>query len=90
VDMIAAYREANRQSRTRAPKSFSKKLAPVAPELTAYEIPVDQERLRLEVAEARDVLKSAQEEFYSEFNQALKIFREVERKDDASDPEMQA
>lgn len=87
VDMIAAYREANRQSRTRAPKSFSKKVVPVAPELTAYETPVDQERLRLEVAEAREVLKSAQEEFYSEFNQALKIFREVERKDDAPDPD---
>ena len=77
-EMLGLYRDANKQARSKAPKSFSKKLSPIVTDLTTHETPVDQDKLKSQVEEGRAYLKQAQEEFYTEFNRALEIFRQIE------------
>ena len=83
-ELVSAYRQANRAARSKAPASFNKKLAPIAPQLTVYETPIDQSKLQEQVASARTILQSAQGQFYEEFNKALSIFEglELEADDD--------
>lgn len=80
-ELIETYRAANRESRSKVPKSFKNKLSLDIPNLTVFETPFDQDALAKQVADGRARLEETKEQFYEQYGAAMKIFANVETND---------
>ena len=77
-DLIETYRTANRESRSKVPKSFKNQLALDIPNLTVFETPFDQDALAKQVEAGRSRLEETKEQFYNQYSTAMKTFENVE------------
>ena len=77
-ELLSAYRMANRESRSKSPKSLSMKLSLVQPDFTLGPLSINQETVSSQVEEGKKRLLETQEQFYEEYRRALDIFERIE------------
>jgi hypothetical protein len=79
---LETYRNANRDSRSRSPASFNKKLELDIQEIDNKVVAVDLDHVQQQVTNGKAILDKTLDEFYEEFDCALTKFKRLDELED--------